>query len=76
METKFKIKQHVWCTNERHKSEVGVIAEVAEVNALVKTKDGERKENLYCVMLHYPNGKMYFEEFFESELELVQQSKK
>ena len=40
--------------------------------ASVKTKDGPREENLYCVMLHYPNGKMYFEEFFESELELVQ----
>ena len=69
MATKYKIKQHVWCTNERHKSEVGVIA---EEKALVKTKDGAREENLYCVMLHYPNGKMYFEEFFESELELVQ----
>lgn len=72
METKYKIKQHVWCTNERHKSEVGVIAEVAEENALVKTKDGTREENIYCVMLHYPTGKMYLEEFFESELELVQ----
>lgn len=72
METKYKIKQHVWCTNERHKSEVGVIAEVVEENALVKTKDGTREENLYCVMLHYPTGKMYFKEFFESELELVQ----
>lgn len=30
MATKYKIKQHVWCTNERHKSEVGVIAEVVE----------------------------------------------
>ena len=47
METKYKIKQHVWCTNERHKSEVGVIAEVVEENALVKTKDGTREENLY-----------------------------
>ena len=65
MATKYKIKQHVWCTNERHKSEVGVIAEVVEEKSLVK-------ENLYCVMLHYPNGKMYFEEFFESELELVE----
>lgn len=72
METKYKIKQHVWCTNERHKSEVGVIAEIVEEKALVKTKDGEHEENLYCVMLHYPTGKMYFEEFFESELELVQ----
>lgn len=68
MATKYKIKQHVWCTNERHKSEVGVIAEVVEE----KAKDGAHEENLYCVMLHYPNGKMYFEEFFESELELVQ----
>ena len=72
MATKYKIKQHVWCTNERHKSEVGVIAEVVEEKALVKTKDGAREENLYCVMLHYPNEKMYFEEFFESELELVE----
>lgn len=72
MAAKYKIKQHVWCTNERHKSEVGVIAEVVEEKSLVKTKDGAREENLYCVMLHYPNGKMYFEEFFESELELVQ----
>ena len=72
MATKYKIKQHVWCTNERHKSEVGVIAEVVEEKALVKTKDGAREENLYCVMLHYPNGKMCFEEFYESELELVQ----
>lgn len=63
MAAKYKIKQHVWCTNERHKSEVGVIAEVVEEKSLVKTKDGVREENLYCVMLHYPNGKMYFEEF-------------
>ena len=40
MATKYKIKQHVWCTNERHKSEVGVIAEVVKEKALVKTKDG------------------------------------
>lgn len=57
MATKYKIKQHVWCTNERHKSEVGVIAEVVEEKSLVKTKDGAREENLYCVMLHYPTGK-------------------
>ena len=72
MAAKYKIKQHVWCTNETHKSEVGVIAEVVEENALVETKEGTHEENLYCVMLHYPTGKMYFEEFFESELELVQ----
>lgn len=51
---------------------ISELMEAVEEKALVKTKDGAREENLYCVMLHYPNGKMYFEEFFESELELVQ----
>ncbi len=57
MATKYKIKQHVWCTNERHKSEVGVIAEVVEEKSLVKTKDGVREENLYCVCSIILTGK-------------------
>lgn len=72
MACKFKIKQHVWCTNDTHKSEIGVIAEVEEENALVEDKNGnQHTENSYMVMLHRKSGKMYFEEFLESELELV-----
>ena len=77
MAAKFKIKQHVWCTNDDHKSEVGVIAEVDEENALIEDAQGKKhKENTYMVMLHNKKGKMYFEEFLESQLELVQQIKK
>jgi hypothetical protein len=62
-ERKFKLKQHVWCNNQQHKSEVGVIAEFEEDDI-----EGQRS---YMVMLHDKKGKMYFEEFLESELELV-----
>jgi hypothetical protein len=60
---KFELKQHVWCNNKNHKSEVGVIAEFEE--------DLLDDEYSYMVMLHDEKGKMYFEEFVESELELV-----
>lgn len=57
MATKYKIKQHVWCTNERHKSEVGVIAEVVEEKALVKTKDGAREETFIVLCSIILTGK-------------------
>lgn len=64
MATKYKIKQHVWCTNERHKSEVGVIAEVVEEKSLVKTKDGARKENLYVCHAALSNRENVFRGIF------------
>lgn len=72
MAAKFQLKQHVWCTNDTHKSEVGVIAQIEEENAVIEDAKGNQyRENTYMVMLHRKNGKMYFEEFLESELELV-----
>lgn len=61
-ERKFLIKQTVWCTNNKHKSEVGIIAENED--------DAQHDEYSYIVMLHDEKGEMYFEEFLESELEL------
>jgi hypothetical protein len=60
-ERKFQLKQHVWCTNEKFKSEVGVIAEY----------ETDCDDVSYMVMLHDKEGKMYFQEFLEHELELV-----
>lgn len=67
---KFKLKQHVQCTRQGSDiPEIGVIAEVEELNALVEDENGNRyEENTYMVMLHDKNGKMIFEEFLESEL--------
>jgi hypothetical protein len=73
METKFKLNQHVLCTRQgSEEPEIGVIAEVAELDALCEDEEGRQwEENTYMVMLHNESGKMVFEEFLESDLEEV-----
>lgn len=70
METKFKLNQHVLCTRQgSEEPEIGVIAEVDELDALCEDKEGNQwEENTYMVMLHNKEGKMEFEEFLESDL--------
>lgn len=73
MKTKFKLNQHILCTRQgSEEPEIGVIAEVGELDAICQDGDGNHwEENTYIVMLHDENGKMEFEEFFESDLEEV-----
>ena len=73
METKFKLNQHVLCTRQgSEEPEIGVIAEVDELDALREDEEGRQwEENTYMVMLHNERGKMVFEEFLVSDLEEI-----